>query len=208
MLEFNYKKRKPDVQFYKHLVKNFLGDQQGFFVECGAYDGYGGSVCYLLEKDRGWQGINVECNPRLFSILKKNRPNSINSNCALSDSDGKKLNFRWVSRSDWLKKGGFPNDFDGGGSLEDRERRGEVAQHTVETITLKSLTNNVSEIDLMVLDVEGHECSALAGFKGSVLPKILCVEDNHIDADQLKAAYEILGYKQVGRYQNNIILRN
>lgn len=57
-------------------------------------------------------------------------------------------------------------------------------------------SENIKQIDLMVLDVEGHELSVISGMRGSmVLPKVLCVEFGHVGFDKLRAELDALGYE-------------
>jgi hypothetical protein len=50
------------------------GRHNGFFVECGAFDGESASNSLFFETDRNWTGLLVEANRRLFKqILTKNR---------------------------------------------------------------------------------------------------------------------------------------
>lgn len=51
----------------------FPGKKNGFFVECGAVDGIGGSSCYALERYLGWNGICIEGHPKHIQNLKRNR---------------------------------------------------------------------------------------------------------------------------------------
>ena len=50
------------------------------------------SNSYSLEQ-LGWESICVEPNPEIFNYLVKNRPNSRNINCAVTDSNIKELEF-------------------------------------------------------------------------------------------------------------------
>jgi hypothetical protein len=54
----------------------------------------------------------------------------------------------------------------------------------------------ISHIDLMVLDVEGHELEVLSRMKESrVLPHVMCVEFGHIGLDELRTVMLGLGYE-------------
>ncbi|KAK1133372.1 hypothetical protein K0M31_011187 [Melipona bicolor] len=47
--------------------------QNGFFVECGAYDGETRSNTLALERYLGWDGLLMEADPLNFSNMDKNR---------------------------------------------------------------------------------------------------------------------------------------
>src|SRR3984893_14736644 len=59
--------------------------ENGFFVDCGAYD----PTCHSVTKafyDRGWTGINIEPIRSLAQKFANQRPLDINLNIALSDN--------------------------------------------------------------------------------------------------------------------------
>lgn len=64
-------------------------------------------------------------------------------------------------------------------------------------------------MDLMVLDVEGHELSVLSSMKGSpVLPHVMCIEFGHIGFDHLRQMMEALGYEyDIHSYANAFFVR-
>lgn len=57
------------------IIDELLGGKEnGFFIECGAYDGEDMSNTLYLEMKRNWTGLLIEANPRIFqSLEKKNR---------------------------------------------------------------------------------------------------------------------------------------
>jgi FkbM family methyltransferase len=73
----------------KYLEENiFKGYKNGFFVDIGAYDGVHINNTLYFEKYNNWSGLNVEPIQSIYEKLKNNRPNSINLNCAVCNSDG------------------------------------------------------------------------------------------------------------------------
>lgn len=73
----------------------------------------------------------------------------------------------------------------------------EYSESEVEVITFSELVEklNLESLNLLVLDIEGHEVQALKGFIGSrILPEILCIEHGHLDHEHLKNIIEPLGY--------------
>jgi FkbM family methyltransferase len=62
--------------------------ENGFYVDCGAYDPDRDSVTMAFY-ERGWRGINIEPLPHLLQKFVTQRPRDINLSVALSDnSDG------------------------------------------------------------------------------------------------------------------------
>ena len=64
----------PTDQFLHE--RYFQNKQNGFFIECGAADGFNLSNCKFFEESMGWRGINIEASPVKYAKLIKNRPNS------------------------------------------------------------------------------------------------------------------------------------
>ncbi len=44
--------------------------RDGIFIEAGAHEGEKGSHTLYLEKELGWTGLLVECNPTVIPYLK------------------------------------------------------------------------------------------------------------------------------------------
>ena len=65
----------------------FKNEKKGYFIDIGAFDGLKFSNSYLFEKDKGWNGIAIEPNDKVFIDLKKNR-NCVLVNGVVSDVDG------------------------------------------------------------------------------------------------------------------------
>ena len=53
------------------LLKYLKNTRDGFFVECGGYDGYFQDPTYNLEKFKGWSGLIIEPVPKMYEICKK-----------------------------------------------------------------------------------------------------------------------------------------
>lgn len=200
-----YKLNIPDRQFTNFLFDNFFKHvPNGFFIEAGANTGYEGSVCWHLEHDYGWTGMNIECNSHCFLQLVKTRPGCINVNKALSDRE-KDMVFT------------FPTDgprklFAGQGSVIFKPNHWNgrpTKQVKVKSTTLRKLLGSydIKSVDLLVLDVEGCELEALAGLNGSeVMPSVFCIEDDKINLIDLSNIMTNWGYKKFNkRYKNNTV---
>jgi hypothetical protein len=67
----------------------------------------------------------------------------------------------------------------------------------LKTVTWKHLVRSqrISRVDLLVLDVEGHELAVIDGMRGcTVLPDVLCVEFGHVGLGVIREQLERLGY--------------
>jgi FkbM family methyltransferase len=159
------------------LVWSLLaGQTSGFFVEAGAFDGYRYSVTYPLEAI-GWNGLLVEAIPRRHAECVIRRPHSrvvhaalgsrpgggTTEFCVVEDQYGGMLSYSKPTPSHLRDLGNTPRSL-----------------VSVPIATLNELLQeHAGPVDLVVLDLEGAELDALAGFDiGRFLPRILLIEDN------------------------------
>ena len=183
-----------------------LGEKLGYFVESGAFDGVRESKGKIFEEFLGWSGISVEPFPGYFQQLVFNRPNSLKMNCALSSTNGSR-ELRQVVHP---KLG---NVFGNGSLSHTREHQSPLdkngcalTQLEVPTITCDTLveTCGLPRVDLLSLDVEGHESEVLKGMvKKRYRPGLICVETG-CDADgMLDQQLSSMGYRKHSQYQVN-----
>ena len=145
--------------------------------------------------------------------LIKNRPKDLNINKALSNKTGKtEFTLPLNSESKRYEKTGC-----GGIEIENPDFAKPnyiMEKFEIETIVFKEFIeeNNIIKIDVMILDVEGHECEVLEGFVGSdVLPRILCIEVAKLDMKQLDKQLTELGYKKTNvnvGWENKLYILN
>ena len=129
-----------------------MGDrQEGFFIEAGAYDGYEFSVSYLFEC-AGWSGLLVEPLADRAAQAANRRKASRVVTAALSRPGAPQSATFRRDEIEWYSK------------LGDDGEQGNV----VEVTTLDALLEgHTGGIDFVVLDLEGHELTALEGFASS-----------------------------------------
>jgi len=179
----------------------FRNKHDGFFIECGAADGFNLSSCKFFEETMNWKGINMEASPDKYEKLIQNRPNSfLNLNKGLLHEAGKFV-FRDDTVTDPTRFAGWGN-----GSFQHTEKHFmelykmgiQLKESEIETITFKQLIeeNDVKEVDLFILDVEGMELEVIEGMKGSsVLPKLIFVEHEHVGLKETETALKEFGYR-------------
>lgn len=178
-----------DQVLYERYFKDFSGS--GVCLECGAADGAHISSTKFFEETLGWIAINIEPHTNSFKKLVINRPSSININVALSDSKGDAY---LVTGKNFYLRAYIVKD--------SRKNTIAIKKDTYQNIVDKLPINH---IDLMVLDVEGHEREALFGMIGSkILPRILCIEINHVGRKTIKDTVEHMGYK----FDSSIIIND
>jgi FkbM family methyltransferase len=164
------------------LYETFFRDKKnGFFVECGAFDGLGECTCKFFEETMGWKGLNIEPTPYAYGKLVQNRPLAINENYAISSKSGKATFTNAIHPELGL--------YFGNGSLEHTKAHKDELVNTgcrFETFEVNCIRfvelyekHSLPDIDLFVLDVEGHEIEALKGIleiPTHALPKVFCIE--------------------------------
>jgi len=163
------------------LLRNYFSTRvtPGVLLECGACDGVLGASGLFFEESLNWQCINLEPSPDTFALLARNRPLAINLPYALHMVTGP-VNFMDVVAA-------YNHEGYGEGSLGISElhqfrlyqRQIPTRTTTVHGITYFDLltTLTLSELNLMVLDIEGGEIEVLRSMRGApILPQVLCVE--------------------------------
>lgn len=166
----SYAQNREDV-----LLAAFFGDlKNGLYVDIGANHPVEDSVTKYFY-DRGWRGINVEPNTRLFRLLEQDRPRDINVKKGISDKSGM-LTLReyegWYAGLSTFSKA----------MQEENKAIEKYRDIEVEVTTLKDLfsQNDVKTIHFMKVDVEGYEYNVLSGNDWSKYrPQVLCVESEH-----------------------------
>ncbi len=185
-----YGQFQPPVD--KCIHQRFFPEKEnGVAIEAGAFDGITESSTYFFNKYKKWTTYNIEPVPNVYNKLVENRkdPKSINVNIALSNKNDRQIIRNYKNPSlgyDW-GNASINHTPEHKAYLEGLSNNTYV-EHEVECMTYKSFIEkfNITNLDLFVLDVEGHEASVLEGMQGaSVLPDVFVIEHGHklIDLD-------------------------
>jgi FkbM family methyltransferase len=157
-----YSSHKQD-KFLEDCV--FKGLKNGVFVDVGAHDGISINNTLYFEETNQWTGINVEPIPEVYNRLLKNRPNSININCAVSNNDGTAqfvLNKGYTEMISGLKETFDPRHVN---RLKNEiHRHGGTTQIiNVDTKRLETIfdEHNIKRVNYLSIDVEGAEFEVL-----------------------------------------------
>jgi FkbM family methyltransferase len=149
--------------------------RDGTFVEAGAHDGYTQSNTYYLERELGWSGLLVEAIPELERKARRRRPRSQVLGCALV-GPGHQGDTVAVSFGDLMSSIGGEEHARGG--LAVTGRRGYSVAAPARTLASVLGESGLEGIDLLVLDVEGHELEVLSGadWDRHAAPRYLLIE--------------------------------
>lgn len=140
--------------------------KNGYYIVCGANDGYMVDPTYYYEKFMGWHGILIEPLPKAAAACKKNRPGSTICEAALVSDNypTTTIEIYDCNAMSVTKTSSF--------NIKEWINEGEIAQNikstqiTVSAQTLNQIlsTQKIPKIDLLVIDVEGSEEEVLKGF--------------------------------------------
>ncbi|MBD0274970.1 MAG: FkbM family methyltransferase, partial [Acetobacteraceae bacterium] len=130
--------------------------QNGFYIDVGAWDPREDSVT-LAFYERGWNGINVEPDPKMFAKLEAERPRDINLQFALADEAGDRP-FYSFPETGW-------STLDPLVARRHQEAGARFEQHQVRLARLADICDLHAppEIHFLKIDVEGAEPAVLKG---------------------------------------------
>lgn len=201
-----YSQFQEDVFLNQHIFKN---KQNGTYIELGALDGVLFSNTKFFEDSLNWTGILIEPHPDKFQELTHNRPNNFLFNNLVSCHE-EPLKFRYFvdghaavsGVENTLSQFHFDEFFDKYINI--------LPQNSI-FINPKTLTDIVKEsglthIDLLSLDVEGHEYEVLKSWDFSVPIDVILMETLGTDVDKDELCREILvnnGYRFFAKCAHN-----
>lgn len=186
---------QPSQQEEERLVAEFFGGAaSGFFVEVGANDPMERSQSWHLEQS-GWSGVLVEPQPDLAAALVTTRSAKVfAAACSSPGNAGRSLPLHVAGPLSSLHR--------------DRMAPGAQPQHIIE-VPVRTLDDILEEaeapvpIDLLSIDVEGHELEVLEGFDFEHWqPRLILLED-HVASLSKHRYLQSAGYRLIRRVGNN-----
>jgi FkbM family methyltransferase len=187
------------------LWSTLQGRKNLYVVQIGSNDGITDDPIHsLLESNPSWKALLVEPVPFLFERLRKNYSNNPNirfANVAISEQAGM-ATFYYVDpvAKDHIPQ--LPLWFDQLGSFDRRHiacHLGALERFTVSTeiptLPLSTLLdrNNVSKIDLLHIDTEGHDWKILRQLDLTRFhPDVILFEHKHLSEDDKTKALAFL----------------
>ena len=155
------------------LLNKIFKDNKGFYVDVGALHPINGSLTHNLYK-RGWTGLNFDIDERNIKFFKIFRRRDSSFRMAISSSKGEVNSYIFSSGSglNTLEK-----------SWADKWSKLLGKDYFIKKLKKTTLTSVVkkfkiqNKIDLLNIDVEGHEVDVLNGSDFKLFrPKIITIE--------------------------------
>ena len=163
------------------LQKIFKTQNNGLYIDVGCQHPIKNNNTYLLYK-KGWEGINVDLDEDNIKLFESARPNDYNFNKAVS-SEVKNADLYFYHKKSPI------NTIDKKTSEFQNAKVSSIK--SIKTDTLNNIISNTKYkdhcIDLLSIDVEGHELEVLKGFNLiKYKPKVIIVEYLDLNVSKLE----------------------
>ncbi len=154
------------------IIENIFREKKnGFYIDVGCQHPIKNNNTYLLYK-KGWKGINIDLDSDNINLFNIARPKDDNINIAVSNKVGESDLFFYHKKSPINTIDKKTSDFQKANVSEIKK---------VKTTSLTNIINSSkykkNKIDLLTIDVEGHETQVLKGFDFNLYkPNVIVVE--------------------------------
>jgi FkbM family methyltransferase len=176
-----YSQFEQDKTVHQMFFQNIFN---GYFVDIGAHDGTTFSNSKFFE-ELGWNGVCIEPNPKIFSILQSTRKCKCVKK-AISDKVGTAQFFQILGEANMLS--GLADEFNQRGieNIHHNIQNNEFDYIDVELDLFDNIVDNTT-IDFLSLDTEGNELKILQTIDFNKYNiKVITVENNDYDDKFLK----------------------
>lgn len=155
----------------KILEHIFKKKNNGFYIDVGCHHPIMNNNTYILHK-KGWKGINIDLDKKNIDLFNFSRKKDYNVHAAVS-SDEKLMDLYFYHEKSPIN------------TLEEKTANYQKAKIKkiikIKTKTLNSIIQNSKfkdrNIDLLSIDVEGHEINVMKGFDiEKYVPRVIVVE--------------------------------
>ena len=163
-------------------------------MDAGCYHPLHLNNTYLLYK-RKWNGINIDISEFSIKLFNFMRPDDVNINSAISDSENE-ISFYYqkkLSQLSTIKK-----------NISTERMQGKIKEKKIKSFTLNSVLKNSKfkdkQIDFLNIDIEGADFEALRSLDFKTYnPKIICIEimEKNILNSKIFNFLKNLNYKKV-----------
>lgn len=202
-----YSQCQEDFFLNENIFKN---KQNGVYIELGALDGILYSNTKFFEDSLNWKGILIEPHPEKFKLLQQNRPNNFLFNNLISCHE-EPLTFRYFEDIH-AAVSGIENTLPQFLIENFFERNPYLPQNkiVIKPISLAEIVKgtNLTHIDLLSLDVEGHEYEVLKSWDFSIPIDVILIETLGVEPEKEELCRQILiknNFKFMTKYKHNEI---
>jgi FkbM family methyltransferase len=206
-----YSQCQEDLFLNKNIFKN---KQNGTYIELGALDGILYSNTKFFEDSLNWKGILIEPHPEKYKLLRLNRPNNFLFNNLVS-CHIEPLEYRYFvdchaavsGVQNTLSQHHFDTYFESNNEWNKSLLQNKIFIKPVSLTEIVKSTN-LTHIDLLSLDVEGHEYEVLNSWDFSIPIDIILIETLGVQPEKDELCREILiknNYKFITKYKHNEI---
>lgn len=179
------------------IIRDFFQDRRGgVFLDIGAAWPVHYNNTYYLEKELGWSGVAVDALGEHGKRWANRRPNSQFYAYIVTDTTGGMETFYKTKDGDLI----------GISSLTPEEglgRNKEFVEVQVPTRTMDAILEEagVEKLDLLSMDIEGHELTALSAFDiDRYRPELVCIEVHALAREPVTQYFESHGYRRLDEY--------
>lgn len=164
--EESYMLQEPDMEDpsmgQSTAIRQIFNDKKnGFFIECGAYDGEVRSNTLYLERFNGWSGLLIEADPINFTkMLQKNRRAYLSPTCLSVTKRPTLASFLMARNVGRLHEPGNTTE-NTPANTPDVAYTGEHVRVQCLPLTLYIAALGIKTVDYFSLDIEGNEIDVL-----------------------------------------------
>jgi len=180
--KFLFKKKYYSFSGVDVIIENiFRLKNNGIYVDVGCQHPIKNNNTYLLFK-KGWNGLNIDLDKDNIDLFNVARPNDQNINVAISNKIGETDLYFYHKKSPI-------NTIDKKTSDYQKASISEIKKIKTNTLTniIKNSKYKNNKIDLLSIDVEGHEREVLEGFDFSICrPDVIVIEYLDLSAKKIE----------------------
>jgi len=206
-----YSQCQEDIYLNENIFKN---KKNGVYIELGALDGILFSNTKFFEDSLNWKGILIEPHPEKFKLLEVNRPNNFLFNNLVSCHE-EPLEFRYFvdchaavsGVENTLSQHHFDTYFESNNEFNKSLPQSKILIKPTRLTEIVRETK-LTHIDLLSLDVEGHEYEVLQSWDFSIPIDIILIETLGVQPEKDDLCRKILienNYKFITTYKHNEI---
>jgi len=160
----------------------FKNKKNGFYLDIGAQHPVSNNNTFMLFQ-KGWEGINIDLDKKNIDLFNIARPNDLNLNLAISDSEEEVDLFFYHDSSPINTLNKNVSDFQKAKVKEIKKIKTKVLNNVLYDLDFQN------QIDYMNIDVEGNEDKVLNGFDiKKYKPNVISIE--YLDLNMKKLEFK------------------